>query len=1053
MVPGAPGAWLLGPWGWFALGPTLADGASVRFDPADCSAAVVSVDLRAEQPGLALVRVHDADGWRFLAEAPPGGTVLRDAAGAYVGSALGAARVGLVSTRPALSSRGIAVGEESIWQADGGSRLTLRWEEGALAAATGPHGTTRYGYTAGALTSVRTGDGAVYTVARSPGRTVVGTPAGEWRCTLDGPLDASIVGPGQSWRVEGAPSSGTQRVTDPAGRVTETRWSDGRLIGWTDPAGARTTLTRADGRVTGLAGPAGAWTFGWDGAGRLLRVTGASAWSLSYDAAGRLRQLSDGLGRLATWSTGLDGLPRAWGRGSPKRSVDRDDAGRVVSLSEGGRILLQRDRDGHIVGVVDGAGGRWSLGRGADGRVTEITDPGGGQWLIGYDEVGRPASVGDPVGRTARLERGPAGVVGVTVEGQTWSVGRDAAGRAVAVVDPWGRRWRVTRDALGRPTRVERPDQSEVRLVRGPRGDLLAADNLTIERDAAGLPVGWARGAASGAWRWGPGGLVEARGPGVRVGFERDAVGQIAAVLTDGARWTLARDERGAVVGVDGPGAVTLVRDSAGRVTALDGPAGALRVDRDGRGLVARVRLGDRAWVHRRDAAGRLVGVESADGVRLGVDRDGAGRPLLARFTDGTLARYVWDRAGVGVMLQDPAGALVAVAGWTLDGLGRVTRLRGETPVLLQRDPLGELVVQEGAEVWSQAPDRAEGPDGAALTWDHAGRPAQGRVPASAPPAWGVADAEVRWTLAADGSMASIHGARGSVALVHDALGRLARWSGPGGVWTVERDALGRLVSVGPRREALGWGGLLAWAGASRATIPDVGQARPGGGVLLDARGVPLLVAPLGAVSVGPTGLPLTAATGELGSGGRFQPVVGGPLLGRADAIDPVSGQPTAAPWTLSGTARPWEVQPGETPWPDPDDHADVPWDPAPFAAEGPFDDPLALLVGAGELPDGGPRASRPPGLPWLPASLAPGVPLPVPDPDALAITLDPVEAWVLGHARAPVTPASPGELLPYLLSVESAAPYGVHTGGALGSGMDTVTAAVLLPVSSSRSW
>lgn len=1044
------GVLLLGPLGWFAPGPVLADGASVRFDPADCAITVVAPDLRGESAGLALVRVWGADGWRYVEDAPPGGAVLRDGTGAFVGAAVGAARIARVSSKPAVSARGLVLGTEERWEADSGQEVTLRWEEGALVSASGPRGTTRYAYTAGALTSLRTADGGTTTLSRADGR--VQTPTGEWRCTVEGPGTTRIAGPGQVWTVAGTRASGTQRVTDPAGGVTETRWADGQLVGWTDPAGGVAAVTRAQGRVTSLSAPGGAWSFGWDADGRFVRVDGASAWGLAYDAGGRLRQVTDGLGRIATYTTGLDGLPRAWGRGTPKRAVDRDDGGRITALSEGGRVAIRRDAAGRIVAVTDGAGGPWTLGRDADGRVTQVTDPGGGAWRLTWDAAGRVASLVDPIGRLAQLQRGPSGLVALTLEGQTWNFGRDAAGRPVSAEDPWGRRWRLTRDALGRPTRVERPDQSEARLARDARGNVTGIDNLALERDAAGRPTAWSRGPASGRWRWAPGGLVEARGPGVHVGLERDAVGQVSAVSTEGARWTLARDERGAVVAVDGPGAVRMVRDSAGRVSALDGPAGDLRVERDGRGLVARVRLGERAWVHRRDAAGRLVGVESADGVRLGVDRDAGGRPLLARFTDGTLARYVWDRAGVGVMLQDPAGALVAVAGWTLDGLGRVTRLRGEPQVLLQRDPLGELVVQEGEDVWSQGLDAAEGPRGAELRWDAAGRPSEGQIPAGAPPAWGVAEGAVRWTTAADGAMAMIAGARGAVTLAHDGLGRLARWSGPGGVWSVDRDALGRLVSVGPGREALGWGGLLAWSGASRATIPDVGQARPGGGVLLDARGVPLLVAPLGRVAVAPTGLPMSAATGELGAGGRFQPVVGGPLIGRSDALDPVSGQSTSAPWTLTSTARAWEASSAASPWPDPDEAGPQPWDPAPFAPDSVFADPLALLVAAGELPDGGPRAARPPGLPWLPASVAPQVPAPVPDPDAVPITLDPVEAWVLDHARAPVAPAAPDELLIALLRAESAADYGVQTGGALGSGMDTVTAAVLLPVSSSRS-
>ena len=230
------------------------------------------------------------------------------------------------------------------------------------------------------------------------------------------------------------------------------------------------------------------------------------------------------------------------------------------------------------------------------------------------------------------------------------------------------------------------------------------------------------------------------------------------------------------------------------------------------------------------------------------------------------------------------------------------------------------------------------------------------------------------------------------------------------------RDALGRLVSVGGA-EALGWESELAFAGSPRATVPDVGQARPGGGVLVDARGIPVLVAPLGLVSVAPSGLPSSSATGEMGAGSRFQPTVGGPLLGLLDAIDPLAGQSTSAPWPSPGRDPPWEVTPADSPWPEPDASSTPPWDPAAWASEAPWGDPLALLVECGLLPDGGPRAYAAPGLPWLPASAAAAIPAPLRDPSAVDLHLGVVETWVLAHARAPVVPAAPTEVLNAVLN------------------------------------
>lgn len=1061
----------------------LADGERVWFDPADCGIRVSAVDALGEEPGLELLREWDGARWAFAGDADPpfGATnlvrdarglllsfvrdgrltaVLRDPAGVFTGLTRGRAGARRESSVPAKDERGNVVGTEDRWTADGAA-ATLRWESGHLASVETPRGLSRYGYATGALTSVRTADGGGAVLA--PGRITVGQA--EWRCDHDKD-GTTVTVAGERWHVSGSAEGGQQRVTDPSGGVTVTRWADGLLIGWTDPAGGDTALTREPTSTSGggIVGVHGArdWSLSWRGAS-LASLRGADRWALRYDAAGDLTGETDAVGEMTPWDT-ADGLVRGWGSGADRRMVARDDEGQVSSITDGGRVSLSRDPAGRIVGVTNPGGGQWRLSRDGLGRVSEITDPGGAHWRIGWDAVGRVASVTDSAGRQTAWDREQAGIVSLRMDGQAWHFGRDVHGRVRTAEDPWGRRWTVSRDALGRPTELVRPDQSTFRMKRDRLGNLVGVDDFAVQRDGAGRPTAWSRGRQSGGWSWDDSGWTGVNGPGVRFTLTRDSAGRVSGVTLDsGEVWKLARDTAGRVLAVAGPGAVTIGRDSSGRVNALSGAAGVLRLQRDGRGLVSRVdvELGgsSRTWLWRRDGAGRSLGVEAPDSVRLGVDRDDAGRPLLARFQDGSLAKYVWDGAGVGVLLQDPGSALLAVAGWSLDGLGRVTRLRGEVPTLLQRDPLGVLTVQEGADVWSQAPDQVEGPRGASLAWDADGRPLQGQVPAGAPPLWGVAEARVDWVTDPVGTIRQVMGSRGVVTLAHDALGRLTAWgagpedpTGPTGVQDpagIVRDALGRLVSVGGV-EALGWDGCLAFSGAARASVPDVGEARPGGGVLVDARKVPMLVVPGGLVSVAPSGLPLTAATGDLGSGGRFQPLIGGPLIGLADAIDPLSGQSTSAPWNLPGRERAWEVVSGETPWPEPDAAAHPAWDPGLWAPESPWGDPLRLLVEAGLLPDGGVRATRPPGLPWLPGSAAETVPAPVRDPRAVDLRFGPVEAWVIAHARAPVQPAAPGDLVAWLLRVEAnpgAQPGDGMAGqlvGVLGSGSDVVVSEML---------
>lgn len=1085
-------ALLLGPYGWFLFGPDAADGEKVWFDPVDCSVHVSAVDLRGEEPGMEVGRTWGRGGWSFVNDLTPAlgnTTIVTDATGQILSfvaagrrtsvlrgpTALGGAHTfqGLsrggvaatrVSSRPAMDKTNHVIGTEDRWSG-GGETATYRWESGGLGSVETAHGLTRYTYTAGRLSAIQAADGSVVTLDAG-----VVTAAGiEWRCVVEAGATTLTAGP-ERWRVEGSRAIGEQRVVDPGGGVTASRWVDGRLVGWTDPGGAVTEVRWGDdGTMSGVTSAMGSWSMRWANSA-LTALSGGATWNLSYDAAGNLTQESDALTRLTPWLT-AEGAVLQWGAGAARRSLGRGASG-VTSITDGGRVNLKRDGNGRLIGVTDPAGGEWRLVRDGAGRVSEVADPAGAQWRIAWDAVGRVVGVTDSTGRESRWERTASGIVTFAVDGASWRFGRDPVGRVVTAEDPQGRRWRVSRDGAGRPIALVRPDQSTLRFDRDAVGNIVGIDDFHLTRDSAGRPTAWSRGSRSGGWAWDQVGFNGVRGPGVRFGLTRDAAGQIsAAELDGGVRWTLDRDVDGRVVRVNGPGAVTIGRDLSGRVTALSGPSGDLRIDRDGRGLPSRLQLTQgadpgagraaapavRQWTWRRDGAGRLLGVEAPGGLRMGVDRDSAGRPLLARFGDGSLARYLWDASGVGVALQGADDGLLAISGWSFDALGHVTRLRGEHPVLLQRDPLGELTVQEGADVWSRAPDRMEGPDGATLTWDLEGRAATAQMPAGAPPLWGVADGPVQWAGSADGTLMRVVGSRGTVTVDHDPLGRLVRWvtglNGSAPVTTdVVRDALGRLVSVGGA-EALGWDGALSFAGAARATIPDVGQARPGGGVLVDARQVAILAAPLGEVRVAPSGLPLTPAVGEIGSGGRFQPLVGGPLFGLLDAVDPMSGQPTGAPWPMPGEEHAWEVTRALTPWPEPDACSDAPWDPARWAPEAPWADPLGLLVDVGLLPDGGPRTVPPPGLPWLPASAAPVIPAPIRDPATVDLRLGTVEAWVYAHARAPVSPADPGSLVAWLLwqeahpdapSSRALDPYGAQSGSAAGSGSDIVTSTLL---------
>lgn len=950
--------------------------------------------------------------------------ILRDAQGTFSGMRDGAVSVRL-EPGPT-GTRGVA---------SDGRVVTWREEGGAVRGFTDEHGvTTAYVEVAGRLAAIAWADGTGVRVEPVLGGIEARGAGGPWRCArATGDARVALSGPaGAAWVVEGRGDGET--VTDPAGGVTTLLRARGRVVGWIDPRSGETRVERdGDGRPVAVTDPSGArWGLDWAPTrlGGLVEPDGAR-WSITGEATGPV-SFQDPAGRSSSWEVDPSGRVRAVRQGAAVRTWARDADGRPSTLGEpnGARLQLRRDDAGRVVEVANGVGA-WRIVRGPTGRVASVADPGGAAWTLGYDRLGRISSVEDPSGRKVTwTRRDDGGLAGVLMDGrQRWELRWSAAGMPSALRDPLGRVTGWTRDALGRARAVLRADGAVVDVVRDAAGDLTSVGSVRVTRDGAGRALGLSlpRG-ASVAWdRDAAGRVTGVSAPGVAILLTRGPGGELREVrVGDEVPVRLRRDGHGRVVAAEGGLGVEVRRDTAGRVVGL-ARVGAqpMILDRDLRGLVSRVSIGDDVWVYGRDAAGRVLSLEGPDGVRLGVDRDAAGRPRLVRFPGGGLARLQRAGDGVDIALEDDGGGVDGAAGWSTDPAGRVVRLRIEGAegggLALRRDPVGSLVTVEGAEeAWSWAPGQLEGPGGARLFYDELGRPREGTVPEALAPLWGAVTGAVGFVVGEQGELREVAGSRGGVRLRHDAAGRLTSWSGPAAQGTVERDAFGRLVRVGALGVE-GWEVPLLVGGQPRAGLAGLALARPGGGVLLDPRGTPLLAVHMGLVTPSPGGLPdgAAAAAGEAGAGGRFQAFPGAPLLGLLDALDPFSGQPTGPSWAWPWSPPRWEALPGDGNWPDPDDAAvDVPWDPEPWAPTSPWSRPLDLLADLGEL-DRVEISAPPPGLPWLPASLAPHVPVGLPDPDGPALDEDPIVAWVLAVARPGAAPPEPEDLVSALLAEE----------------------------------
>ncbi len=983
---------LLGPAGWTLFGVTPPDRDVVVFDPVDCGVRVAHVDLDggAAHRELRVARVWSGGRWRTsgiesLATLQAGGAPTR-----------------ISDVEAWIEAR--VDGDESRGVNQDGVEVRWRWDGGRLLGYTDPSGMrTTYTYAGdGGLVSISWPDGAGVQLA--PGR-ITGA-FGAWSCQRDGDRTTVTDPSGGMWRHE---RTGDETVlTDPGGAAWRTRVVAGELAGWTDAAGRQARLQRdLDGRASELVVGSDRWSLP-GGARTVLATPGGARWTLELDPNGRLVRLADAVGRLTAVERDPQGRVRSVWAGGASRIIGRDRFGRVVSEQLPGSLRVEAVRDGRgrVARITDPSGAAWTITRDPGGAVVGLTDPVGGTWVITRDRAGQVQTITDPTLAVLRVERRSDGRI-TRVEvggGGRWDLMRGADGRLSAIKDPLGRRTGWLRDGIGRVTSVLRPDGSSVGLQRDAVGEVIGLADLTVDRDASGRPRAVRqRDGREVRWEWDAAGrLAAVTGPGLSLGLDRGADGSIGGVRVRGSEpWTLRRDGGGQVIAVDGPGAVRLRRDGGGRVVEVDaGDGRVLKIDRDLRGLTARVRGAGGEWKFRRDAVGRLVGVSAGRGVDVGVDRDGAGRPTVVRFGEGWLARYTYEGAQTTIRLQDGEGGAAGVARWVEDATGRMVRRTADADWVYRRDPLGALAAMESAVgAWSRAPDRVEGPGGYDARLTTAGRPASVSLGDEGPSPYGLAGRAVTYSLGDAGEVAAVVAGSARVALSYDGLGRIAAVGKEG----VVRDALGGLQGVGALA-LVGYEGLLQVAAEARAYVPEVAWCRRGGGLLLDGVQVPILSVFLGPLGVSPTGFVAATAVAETGAGGRLQLPNGGPLLGRLDAVDPYTGQTLGPAWEWPWASDAWEVGPGLSPWADPDDHADgLWWDPGPFAPS--FPDPLSLLAQAGELPDAGPGGVVPPGLPWMPLSFAPDRPAGVPDPGWVTLDDDPLVELVWRRAHAPVAP------------------------------------------------
>jgi len=708
------------------------------------------------------------------------------------------------------------------------------------------------------------------------GRMDVTAPGGRvFRMEVDpNGVVASVTEPGgQQWRWERDDEGRVSRMFDPAGRVTRIEYSGAGHPVVVAPSGRINRLHRdGQGRITGIQEPTGANTQlvrGEDGRVRSIIDSLGNAMFIERFPNGWPSAVLERSG--ARWELGLDAL------GKPDRV--EGPMGRVIQLHRNGGGQLER--------IEDNVHGTVTLVRDSDGAVRRITDARGRVTEFERDGTGRVHSITRADGSVVQMVRDPMGeVTSVRLGEEVLSIVRRPDGRPSRVGE-----WKFERDINGRVRRMVGPIRAWT-LLREPAGWVRAIQvddwRVDVERDANGWPVVWSGVDGDEEIQRDAAGRLVVDGDGVRV--LRDSRG-LPVRITAGqvGEWRVQRDASGRMLSTRGPGGtmVSLDRDATGRPKFFRFPDGSmlrchyegdtrtdmlvdpngnmvgqqqLSLDEDGR-PATRVDASGHVWRYQRDAIGRLLALDTADGrawiwgedtvndpegrVQL---QDGTGWMIEAQLAGGLKS---WGIATDMIsMHREDGGRLVAIGG-------------DEGLTTLKADALGRLVEIDppSSSPWQ-------------LRYDVRGRPVGVTRPDGTQDKW-------QWAPDAD----PVQGASG-VLVTGENFER--PWA------FTEHGMAARLVAMEQE------------------------------GIVADALGTPswVLDGVGGATSLAyePAGLPAEAGGGIVGLGGQLQWFPGGPIQMGSWSFDPVSGERVDGvkdwPWVVADPGEWTDMSPHDpSPW------------------------------------------------------------------------------------------------------------------------------------------
>lgn len=594
---------------------------------------------------------------------------------------------------------------------DGAGRLSTATLPGA--------GTLTYGYdTSNNLTSIRFADGSVrqYVYENASFRNALTGVVDEsgrrrltWGYDAAGRPNDGYYGSGVN-RVRITYNGSTVTSTDARGTV--------RTRTYTTVAG-RTLLSSIQTAATSDS-PATGWSFGYDSAGNVTRVTSRSGEvrQFAQDARARATNITRASGTAqavsmqATWHPVFRKRTQTVAQGIT-RNVTLDASGRTTAITQIGTdgtssTVLSKvfNAQGLLQSVTDARGGVTTHTYDSLGNRTSTTNPQGQTtYFSGHTAHGQPTTVQRPDGTViSRTFDARGRLASRTVAGATTSYAYDAAGRLSQVTKPDGSWRRRTYDAAGYLASLANHRGETITIGRDAAGNEVSrtiyAANGTVAQAASQQFNGHGRLAATldsrsqrTLWLYGadgrPSGMTNPLGQ--TLSTQRDVFSRV--VSTTQPNTTAMRNLGGpATVSTSNGYHATLPRlqSTTDTVTVATGFA----YDRFNRRVAeSGADAGNRAWV--RNAAGDTTSVTDARGVTFTITRDSLGRVTSVTPAGGatTTITYVTGRSdNLPASVADPSGT----TRWTYDSMGRVLSksqtVAGLTRTLtLTRDAMGRV--------------------------------------------------------------------------------------------------------------------------------------------------------------------------------------------------------------------------------------------------------------------------------------------------------------------------------------------------------------------------